>query len=303
VLKKRGKGLKLEKKEDKIIFALIIIFSLALIFTGASVSNAQEDLSPIEEKIFHQKYTNETNEQRASRLEEFIFGRKYQNEVFETRLNRILKALQLQKEEKKLEKQAQSRLEAETITTSKKLPEDTTKSKPKVIYDESFNTGVLGAISQIELKIFNKTFNHIPFPTRVAALENQLLTKSEISKVRKQPLLERVSILVNRAGLIPSQPAQEPSINYQAPQASQKPPSQSYTLDPRTNFLIDEDTGEIIKDNFGRPVRVKIPLEFQKQNQFNPTLGFPQNPSQQQLQVPPLDFFLDQPGQGQGQEY
>lgn len=285
MLRKKEKELRLEKKEDNLIFVYIITFFIALLCIGSLVVYAQEDLSSIEEKIFHEKHTNETNEKRLSRLEEFIFGRKYENEVFEIRLNRILKALQLQKEEGKVE----------TITTLKKLPEETIESKPKVIYDESFNTGVVGAINQIELKIFNKTFNHIPFPTRVLALENQLLTKPEISKVRKKPLLERVSILVNRAGVILTQEVQEQGQHYQPLQVPQKLPSQSYTLDTRTNFLINEETGEIIKDNFGRPIRVKIPPEFQRQNQLNP--------AQQQLQVPPLDFLLDQEGRSTEPEY
>lgn len=300
MLRKKEKELKLERKEDKKIIVLILFLLVLLSFSITNISYSQEVLTSIEEKVFHHKYTNETNEQRMSRLEEFIFGKKYQNETTEVRLNRISNALQPQKGEKKHLENTITPQESQITKT------DTIEKEPKVIYDESFNTGILGAISQIEFKIFNKTFNNVPFGARVSALENQLLTKFEIPQARKKPLLERVTILLNRAGLITNRPIQAPNINNPIPATKEELQPKSYTLDARTNFLINEETGEIIKDNFGRPIRVKLPPELQGQNQinqFNPSLQ--QNPSQQGIptQVPPLDFLFKNGEFGGEQEY
>ena len=296
MLRKKEKEHKQEKNEEinffsfnlTIIFLSLLILSLANSISFYTLANIEEtqttqktDLDNIEEKVFHQSFNKESQEERAGRLEKFLFGITHANLSLEERLNKITNAIQ---------------------TNIK-------KETPQVLYDESFNTGVIGTISQIEIKIFNRIFNDLPFQTRVSSLEDRLLSRQEIIRARKKPLLERVSILVSKAE-INTNP--QPQIQ----KNNRSLTNYSYTIDPRTNFLISEQTGEVVKDGFGNPIKVMLPqtlpqLPLQNnygllplQNQLNPYLPYQNLPNQQPGipgQIPPLDLFFDQ-GSGYGND-
>ena len=256
--------------------------------TGTKKSSIKE-LDELEEKVLHQKYTAESNESRISRLEEFIFGKQFISLPIESRIGKLLTAIPLSKREDipttpnttpKITEESNKE-----ITTAQKEQEN----KTQVVYDEAFNTGVLGAVSQIEIKIYKRNFNDIPFEKRVEKLEETILSRGELNQSRKKPLIERVSILVKKAGLptvqengtgnqlnqqinLPNYPNNniQPQNSYNAPQ--------SYTVDPGTGFLINEQTGEITKDGFGNPIKVRVPQQIL---QRGPQQFPPQFPGQQ----------------------
>lgn len=284
MLRRKEKELRQGKSEDfkflLYLISLIIFLILNIHFNRLSAQDFQvlkgSNLDSIEEKIFHEKFSKASQEERISRLEDFVFGKKYTGEDYEKRIKRIVDALHtpIQEEKAKPKPQSQEAIKPEHI------------EEPKIIYDESVNTGVIGAISQIENKVFNKTFNDIPFSERIAALEEKLLSRSEIVKNKKKPLLERVTVLVHKAGLITNQENLKP-------QNKNTFTPQSYTIDPKTGLLINEKTGEIVKDNLGNPISVMLPQALPlPQSQFNPLLpnNLPYgNPS---LQAPSLNQQL-----------
>ena len=324
MLRKKEKEHRQEKNEgfnlhtDKLLVLFFLLLSIYLLETSGEFVIAQDkDLGTIEEKIFHQKFEKEPKEERVSRLEDFLFGTKHSGENLESRTTKIFAAIEPPAKEPKSIKVEQilPKIEPERIETDKQG-----SGEPNIVYDEAFNTGVVGAISQIESKVFNKTFNNLSFPIRVVNLEEKLLSRPEIIKNRKKPLIERVTILVQKAGL-PVQKENPPVIyppqkslqnNYQY-----KPQAQSYTVDPNTGLLINEQTGQPVKDNYGNPITVRLPQPLPQpqgvipqdpygflpqQNQLN-QYGFPnQLPTQRALPGQlPLDLF-NQLNSGQGSE-
>lgn len=294
MLRKNEKAHKLEKNEGfsfllyKVffpVFILLFIFVLQNLleincFSIAQVTQTNTDLGSIEEKIFHHKFETDSYEDRLSRLEVLIFGNKNLADSADQRTTKIINAF-------KIKDGTPSQKPQETI-----INEPVKLEKPTIVYEESNNEGVVGAIGQIETKLFNKTFNDLPFITRIENLEEKLLTKSEISNIRKKPIIERISILVKKV-----------PVNQEKENAM----FQSYSFDPRTGYLINEQTGEILKDNYGNQVVVMLP-----QSNFLPLLPQQRNPYlqgqygqgqygnnqlqlQQQLgipgQLPPLDIF------------
>ena len=292
-----------------------------------------KSLDQLEEKIFHQKFSDESSNDRLSRIEEFVFGKKTSNQIDEIRLNKITNALQDKSNETEQEKiqVIQPQTIPQNAIASQKDEQNINKQQ-KIIYPEPNNSGIIGAINEIEVKIFNKTFEALPFPQRVANLEEKILTRNEITKNSKKPLLERVNILVKKANLPISKqtesiiipPPSNPQNNIQNYNANTLRPStinqnqqnnnytQSYTIDPRNGFLINEQTGEVIKDGYGNPIKVRIPQQVTQQPQYNyanPNQLYPnQNspygalPPQQQYGLPgqqgqfPYDLFFNQGG-------
>lgn len=203
MLRRKEKEHKQEEERDSkpqktfFILILLIFFITNLnVFaqdTEQSQVNYQErtdskELDNLEEKIFKYKYNNEPKEKRVERLEEFIFGKKYTSKNIESRINKLLKAFKKQAKEEEVFEQVE-------------IP----KQEPKIIYDNTSETGIIGAISQIEIKIFNKTFNDFPFYKRVENLEENILSEHEIKKIRNKSLIERVSILIKKTGIMPQQ--------------------------------------------------------------------------------------------------
>ncbi len=304
MLRKKEKEHKLEKNEDfnhSYLKAFIIATLINLIYFSQityffhygsiaqteSTKEAQDkdliNIDELEEKVFHQQFKSDTKDLRLSRLEDFIFGKKSSGIAIPERLNKLTTALQLQKKE-----QVQVTPEPILQVSPEKVadkPQEEIKEEPKVLYDETFNVGVLGTISQIEKRVFNKVFNEQPFQARVTALENKLLSKSEISKNRKRPLLDRITILMEKAGIPAGKP--EP---LQLPQKNPGP--QSYTIDPNTGLLINEQTMQTVKDNYGNPITVMIPQPIQPQNYGQPNYGLPYQQNSQNM--PPYGNPLQQ---------
>ena len=303
MLKRKEKELKLEKSEDFNVFPCTIFFAILIIlyccFVGYLIQDtfasfAQEskatntlDLDNLEEKIFHQKFNTEPIEQRLSRLEEFLFKVTSKNESNEARINKIVNAFKVEEGNKK-----QEAIKGETVKPSATPLEKEEESK--MVYDESFNVGIVGAIGKIEMKLFNKVFNDLPFDQRIATLEDNLLTKSEIAKTRNKPLMERITLLVKKTDVTVNN-------NEGAENKKDKNTIKTYIVDPKTSFLIDPNTNEIAKDTFGNRIHVIIPQQSILQpfgnyqpgvNQINPYLQNQHN----QLpllpgQLPPLDLF------------
>lgn len=321
MLKEKGKVYKPEEKKGfnflKVLFlSYVLVFSIFLTnkilaqdavsaptstpadlakdIESPSAASPNKELDELEEKILHQKYPKDSKENRISRLEEIIFGRQAVNLTPDARLQKLLRAIPPSEDEIKpivLDKAPQPE---EPKLKPEELYKDPLENgnKPKVIYDEGFNQGVFGAVGQIETKVFNKTFNEVPFEKRVEKLEETILPKWELNQSRKKPLIERVSILVRKAGV--SVPQQDPPIQLppsNSPQAvspQNNPPQenpnaqQSYTINPNTGFLVNEKTGEIAKDNLGNPIMVRIPQPLPQQfpQQAPPNYGY-QFPGQQ----------------------
>lgn len=302
MLRKNEKEHKPEKNEGfNFLFFLIILILIILclkfpdrifcrVFAQNSQLNQNSDISSIEEKVFHQQYESEPIEERLSRLENLIFGAKQLPGNTELRINKIISSFKTKDPSSK------------PLPVIQNEPIKLEKEEPTVVVDPTSNVGVIGLVNQLETKVFNMTFNELPFPARIENLENKLLSKSDIDKTRKKPLIERISTLVSKMGVNTSQ---------------QTAMFQSYAFDPHTGFLINEQTGEILKDNYGNQVVVMLPPALfqqqlpspnsygQPQNNFyqlpgqNPYLQNPYrqqtNPLQQQLglpgQMPPLDIF------------
>ncbi len=322
MLKEKGKVYKPEEKKGfnflKILFLSYILVSstfltnkifaqeatpaptstpadLAKDIESPTTTSSIKELDELEEKILHQKYIKDSKESRISRLEEIILGRPSTNLTPDARLQKLLKAIPPSEDEKtivldKIPQPGESKLKPEELYKDPLANEK--DNTPKVIYDKGFNQGVFGAVSQIETKVFNKTFNEIPFEKRVEKLEETILSRWELNQNRKKPLIERVSILIKKTGVSVPQhdpPVQLPPSNFpqtvspqnNSPQGNPNA-SQSYTINPNTGFLINEQTGEIAKDGFGNPIKVRVPQQLPQQfpQQAPPNYGY-QAPGQQ----------------------
>ena len=277
MLRKKEKAHKLRKRKGfnflQDLFLLIVLFLIVFLFEVvplfAQEKQTQEQaLDNIEEKIFHQKFNSELKEERVTRLEDFVFGRKFSNENIESRMRKLTNALQVQIK-----------------------PHDVKPLLPE-------NDGVIGAISQIEIKMFNKTFNDFPFQARISALEDRLLSKAEIIQSRKKPLLERVTILVDKSGLLKNTVSEQPSIQNKHAVPSNRYPK-NYAVDPNKGLLIDEQTGEVAKDVDGNPISVMLP---QPNYNYQPSQNPYPNPQPYGNQLPqnplggqsPYDFLFNQ---------
>ncbi len=256
-------------------FFSIICLSSSLYTHNASAqeSNLKQNQAPdnkelgnLEEKVFHQSFSSESKESRVSRLENFLFGNQNPKESIENRIKKITTALKTPEIEQPV-------IKPEPINAIK--PETIDKTPPP--QESTNNEGIIGAINQIEIKMFNMTFNEYPFQSRISSLEDRLLSKKEISTTRAKPLLERVTILINKAGLQINQ--NNVPIN-NAPQGeaqNQKIAApRSYSINPNTGLLINDKTGETVKDNNGQPISVMLPQYLPQQNYGYQPL--PQNP-------------------------
>ena len=269
---------------------------------SAKPKDSNDDLSNLEEKIFHEQYTKDPTEERLSRIEDFLFGRKYSSQSIENRISKINTALQ-----PALQPPVQEKTNIETLKPiePEHLEIPSKPEEPKVVYDEGANTGVIGTISEIENKVFGMTFNETPFQKRVENLGFKILSNLERNKSMKKPLIERVSILVKKVEPNAIRPDTPPII----PNRARPNYPQSYTIDPRNGFLINEQTREIIKDSYGNPITVRIPTVpqelqqipqnpnygYQGQNQFAPYGNFPQQQGGLPGQIP-YDLLFNQGG-------
>lgn len=293
------KNVKVHKQKRKKDFSLYRLIACCLILTilFCFKVNAQEitlsneyikSIEQLEEKIFYQKFDNNTIEDRLSRIEKLIFGKISKENDPVVRINNLTEALN--KPEETLEPLKPKPLPKITPET---IPKEENTKEPKVIYGDSFNTGILGKIKDLEIKLYGTSFEDKPFQKRIEDLEDKLLSATEKYKNRSKPLLERVSYLLDKF----SQNKQNETLDRQ---------SQDYTIDPNTGLLINENTGEIVKDRYGNPIMIKHPEAnlFPNQNlgipdyenPFVPSLPYgnnsftnPINPGQL-----PLDLFLRQ---------
>ncbi|OGI19199.1 MAG: hypothetical protein A3B68_05775 [Candidatus Melainabacteria bacterium RIFCSPHIGHO2_02_FULL_34_12] len=328
MLRKREKEHRLEKRKGfnfsfklLFIFVFLVLFFFISHFTEELIHSAQAEeallqeeqiISLAEDKIFHEKYSNEKLEDRLSRIESFIFGKKFSDKDASIRISKISQALDLSKKEV-------------TITPPEiKPPEEKEEKQELKIIPEETNTGIIGTISKIENKVFHKTYNDIPFEKRISALETQVLTKKEIAKMQSKSLLERVTYLMEVTGIPPEnqgsneviKPPPQNKNNY--PNKNQE---QSYKIDPQSGLIINEQTGESVQDSYGNPIKVKIPQQVPyygqgqvPQNQFAQPYGNPfpyqapygngnvpqqfGNPQQQFPGQFPYDLFLNPGGGG-----
>ena len=276
----------------KLLFSLILFSNINLSsYFYTHIASAQEinvkqgqdpenkELTVLEEKVFHQNYITESKEARISRLESFLFGKQSQKESSENRIKKITSALKTPEPE-----------EPTVREDLKPIPEIKSESLNKLSPPQEpiDKEGVIGAINQIEIKMFNMTFNDYPFQARINALEDRILSKREITNNRLKPLLERVTILVDKAD-IPVQkdtklnlPAAE-NINpqnstFRTPPSASNP--KSYSIDLNSGFLIDDKTGQIVKDSDGNPISIMLPQPQQLQPNQNYGYMPPQNPLQ-----------------------
>ncbi len=278
---------------------------------------SNKKLDDIEERIFHQNYKKESEEVRLSRLEKFFFGSENLKESIERRIEKISTALNIPKEE-------EPEIKSESISEIK--PEIVNDTPPK---EQAEKEGIIGAINQIETKMFNMTFNDYPFQARINALEERLLSRKEVLENKAKPLLERVTILVSKTGLpvqkddkINLPTIENQNTNTQAAKPQNNVPK-SYSINPNTGLLIDEK-GETVKDPEGNPISVMIPQPLIQQQVPQQNYGFmppqqnygyqapQQNPSNQnnpygqQNQFPgqiPYDLFFNQGGGATDPEY
>ena len=318
-------------------------------------SDKSNELDALEEKVFHQTYTKDPVETRILRLEEFLFGQKQVKGTIEERFKKINSAINPEAEKQKNRETGKKENPSQNIILNQSPEQSEGASKEssngsgafantqndnnsQVIYDESFNVGVVGAVNQIEEIVFNMVFNNVAFPARVANLEDKLLSKSEVYKSRKKPLMERVQKLVQKSGLQQNYKP-SPIQLHQAPQQQQGPNTygqrqnypnkpQSYTIDPNTGYLINEQTNEIVRDNFGNPISVKMPQvnlnqPIPQQNYYNNQIplnnrapqypqqgyqnnapyGLPTNPGFPQTQIPYDLLFNQEENQNNDQDY
>ena len=318
MLRKKEKEHKLEKKESFSLSITVVFFIFSLLLSAYAQESQYKDLDSIEKDIFHQSFTSESKEDRLSRLEEFLFGTKRSNENPEIRTNKIINALKQKETTTKTQEQITQKEIIPNLPKNNKIDLTSQKEQTTKFYDESTNVGVIGAISQIETKVFGKSFNELSFQSRVSALEEKILTKSEIINNKNKPILERVSYLVKKTGLnIPEQNL--PTITLPSNNQN-KPSTKIYSVDPKTGFVINDKTGEIVKDSLGNQIIVMLSQPqpntgFQyRQNQLNQYLNPPSygsgsesgNPQLQQYgipgQLPSLDNLLNQDGQDYGQD-
>lgn len=293
--KEKEKWLKQERKGDLNLFWFFIL--LIFVVSLRSGAFAQDLITPdklskleeIEEKLFHEKYKNDSAESRISRIESFIFGTSKKDFDINSRLNYILSSL-----EKKV------KLKPKIYTSEHKV----IKPEPIVIEKETSDTdsSILGQVKKMEEEVFGDSFEEKSFNIRVEELEARLLSDFERIQSKQKALLDRVSYLVkkfnntkNRISNI-QQRLQNPIQHREI--------EQTYTLDPLTGLVINESTGEVAKDEFGNPIKVRLPSQIYPNNPAFPTQPnplFPNapygtgQPSLQPQQLPP-EFFLQQNG-------
>ena len=285
MLRKNVKVHKQKRKKDFSLYGLIACFLTCFLILEVLLCfkvNAQEatfskehikNIEELEEKIFYQKFNSNSIEDRLSRIEKFIFGKVSKEKDSTVRINNLSEALN------KPEKGPEPFL-------PKPLPKITPEKVSPVLYGDSFNTGVLGKVKDIEMKLYGTSFETKPFQERIEDLEEKLLSSIERNKNKNKSLLERVSYLVDKF-----QPEKQNKINDNQ--------IQSYIIDPTTGSLINENTGEVIKDKYGNPIMVMHPQANSfpdenfgvpnYENPFAPNLTNPSNPGQL-----PLDLLLKQ---------
>lgn len=278
MLRKKEKAHKQKRKEDKSTsFRLFFLFFTVLIFScfcNLNYVSAEEvkpssadvfstSLDGIEEKVFRIKYSNDKKEDRLSRLEDFIFGTKNESKTPEERLKKISSSIEAKPE---------PIVKKEIIPTPIEHPQiPQAKEEPKTVYDENTKNGVFGTITDIEKKIFNRTFEDMPFQQRVEQLEMKMLSKGELNKVKGQPLLERVTNLVQKGNPKPiiEEPFQVIKPKTPAPQANRQLNGQrNYRIDPNTGQIVNELTGDVVTDSDGNPITVRIPTQIPQQQQY-----------------------------------
>lgn len=277
MLRKKEKAHKQKRKEDKSTsFRLFFLFFTVLIFSCfCNLNNVSaEEVSPpsadvfstsldeIEEKVFHIKYSSDKKEDRLSRLEDFIFGTKNESKTPEERLKKISSSI---------ETKPQPIVKKEAITPppieQPQIPQ--VKEEPKVVYDDNSKNGVFGTITDLEKKIFNKTFEDMPFQKRVEQLEAKMLSRGELNKVKDQPLLERVTNLVQKGNPKPIQESFQviKPKNTLSQTNRQLNGQRNYRIDPNTGQIINELTGDIVTDSDGNPITVRVPTQIPQQQQ------------------------------------
>ncbi len=277
VLKRKEKVLKLKRKKDSIF---LIVFILILFTTNAfsQTPSPKEEgvLSSMEDKIFHIKYENEKNEDRLSRIEEFLFGVKYENKTYEERLEKIKVSLKATNTQPVQEIPPSNNIkETKTIDSSN---EDIPKLPPN---------GIFETVTSIEKKIFGKTFESLPFQSRIIQLEQKILPESEATRYRSKTLMERVTHLISRTE---SSQVIKPR-TYQNNQLNKL--KATYRIDPNTGHIVNEITGEIVKDSNNTPIQVKIPTQIPNFLQRNQFPGQFPNQLPNQHQNNPLDFLYN----------
>lgn len=281
MLRRKEKAHKQKRKEDKNtslkLFFTILIFSCFCNSTNVSaeeVSPTSADvfstsLDEIEEKVFHIKYNSDKKEDRLSRLEDFIFGIKNEKKTPEERLKKISSSIETKPEQTK----------KEIIPTPVQIQEPQIKEEPKVVYDDNSKNGVFGTITDLEKKMFDKTFEDLPFQKRVEQLESKMLSSGELNKVKDKPLIERVTNLVQKGNPKPIQePFQVIKPKNTLPQPNKQLNGQrNYRVDPNTGQIINELTGDVVTDSDGNPITVKMPSQIPQQTQYfpDPDDGYP----------------------------
>ncbi len=268
MLRRKEKKLKQERKEGKVslisvLFFIFLFFQLNFISLvlaeEANVASSDffsTSLDEVEEKVFFQKYSSDKKEDRLSRIEEFLFGTADNKKTNEERLNKITSSLTKK-------------------NTNKPIPQENSEivkppEKPQVTYDKDSSRGVIDTISQIEKKLFYKTFDELPFQSRVEQLESKVLTQSELNISKRKSLLERVTILVQRTGNSKNNPQNQEVIKpvQRQPQYQKNQGQQNYRIDPNTGEIVNEITGEVVKDSYGNSIMVKIPTQLPFQQPF-----------------------------------
>jgi hypothetical protein len=286
VLRKKEKVHKPKRRKDKYFLVFLLALSISNALAQSPSPNGEGDLSSIEDKIFHQQYANEKKEDRVSRIEEFLFGVK-SNKPYDERLNKIVKSLKVNEIPRPDDSPAfgEARSQSERHLLSPPTRPEVRQGQPVVPAKSS--AGVLGTISDIEKKVLGKTYNDLSFQSRVEQLEEKMLSGDESANAINKPLLERVTVLVKRAG-VNNQPIEDyktirPNINSNSRPSNMA--TQSYRIDPNTGQIINELSGEVVKDISGNPIQVKIPTQLPSnllpfQNDNYPFLQQQQNRNQ-----------------------
>lgn len=303
-LKEKEKVHKLARKKESLVVSflpLLFIMCSVIIFPYASYGNAEnKDLDTVKEielKIFKQDFSSLPITERISMIEEFTFGNSTEKTDLTKRIDKIFKAYNYKKV---VDNSEISFPEVKTVEPSQK----------KIEYVQKYDNSIIGSISQLEEKVFQKTYPEMPFPQRIETLENKILTRTEKAKNKDKTILERVTFLLNKAKI---------NTNNNSQTATQEQTnSDSYTVDKKTGFLINKRTNEYLLDNTGNPVSInrqnqntgleqflggeldpsnpitQLLLQKQYENKTNntnlypqlnyPTPKYPQNPYQNGLQ-------------------
>lgn len=319
MLRKKEKAHKPKRRKDKVF--LLKLFLLILVFFQITNALAQSpsptgggDLSSIEDKIFHQQYPKEKDEDRIGRVEEFLFGVK-SNKPYEERLNKVLRSL-------KTNETPRPKLEAADSASFEDTPSPSHLVSPptRPAASSKSSQGVLDTISNIEKKVLGKTYDDLSFQARVEQLEEKMLSRSEVINSKSKPLLERVTVLVKRVNVQTGGSSSQNVVPFgeirprhgsstvDLPKAGAG--GQSYRIDPNTGEIVNELTGDVVIDASGNPIMVRIPTQLPSnllpfQNGNYPFLQQQQNRNQNAFpnQLPnqygvggqnPLDFLYNQ---------